>query len=86
MPDGVRGAKGVGFVGAVPMFGAVLAANIAVADGAFRRERMSSWRRAILCVSLVVCLMGLTDYGLEEPSIAVMWALLLGVGAGLKRA
>jgi O-antigen ligase len=77
--------EGVGFVGALPMFGAVIAANVAVAEGAFRRERMAGWRRAILCVSLIVCAMGLTDYGLEEPSIAVMWSLLLGVGAGLGR-
>ena len=36
-------------------------------------------------LSLLVGAMGLTDYGLEEPSIALMWSLLLGVGAGLGR-
>jgi O-antigen ligase len=77
--------EGVGLVGALPMFGAVIAANLAVVRGAFRRERMAGWKRGILCVSLVVCAMGLTDYGLEEPSIALMWSLLLGVGAGLGR-
>ena len=77
--------EGVGVVGALPMFGAVIAANLAVARGAFRRERMAGWKRGILCVSLLVGAMGLTDYGLEEPSIALMWSLLLGVGAGLGR-
>jgi O-antigen ligase len=77
--------EGIGFVGAAPMFAAVIFANVAVAQGAFRRERMAGWRRAILCISLVVAAMGLTDYGLEEPSIALTWSLLLGVGAGLGR-
>lgn len=78
--------EGVGVLGALPMFAAAIFANLAVAGRAFHRERLAGWRRGILCVSLVVCAMGLTDYGLEEPSLAVMWALLLGIGAAESKA
>jgi O-antigen ligase len=72
-----------GLIGALPMFGAILAVLVQIAQGLRRRTRMTGWMRAILCASLVVLAANLTDYGLEEPALALLWAALLGLGAGL---
>lgn len=72
-----------GLLGALPMFGSVLAILGVIVRGLGRRARMTGWLRAILCVSLVVLVASQTDYGLEEPAIAFLWATLLGAGAGL---
>jgi len=47
------------------------------------RRRMRTWIKAILCISILLLLHGTVDYGLQIPSLAMMWALLLGTGFGL---
>jgi O-antigen ligase len=75
--------EAAGVVGAVPMFAAVGCAVVAITAGIGRRRRTAGWMRAVVCVSLLIAVHGFTDYALETPSIALFWALLLGVGAGL---
>jgi O-antigen ligase len=72
-----------GVVGASLMFAciALLLANIW--RGLVVRASMLTWLRAVLAASLLVLVHGLVDYALQVPSIAWMWALLLGVGCGV---
>jgi O-antigen ligase len=72
-----------GLIGALPMFACIGCLLWVLVRGLGRRLRMTGWLRAILCVSLAVLIASLTDYGLEEPAIALLWAVLLGLGAGL---
>jgi O-antigen ligase len=72
-----------GLIGALPMFGCIGCLLWVLVRGLGRRLRMTGWLRAVLCASLVVLIASLTDYGLEEPAVALLWAVLLGLGAGL---
>jgi O-antigen ligase len=68
-----------GLVGAVPMFlliGLVLLVSVLRASGG--RDR--TLQAGLICASLVVLVHGLTDYALQVPSIAAVWAFLLGLG------
>jgi O-antigen ligase len=67
-----------GLAGAVPMFalvGLVLVVSILRAVGG----RGRTLHLGLVCASLVVLVHGLTDYGLQVPSIAAFWAFLLGL-------
>ena len=65
------------------MFGTLVLINWQILQGVRARMRMRTWLRAVLCISLLIVLHGTVDYGLQVPSIATMWALLLGVGFGI---
>jgi len=75
-----------GLFGALAMWSALV---IILHRIAFRRGRagMSRERIAILAVGVTMLVHGLLDYGLEVPSIAAQWAILLGVGyaGGVRR-
>jgi len=68
-----------GLIGSAPMFGLVIMAA-ALRAGTLSR---GSWAlRALVAANVVVLVHGLTDFALQVPSIAAMWALLLGVQFG----
>lgn len=74
-----------GLLGAIPMFlciGAIILFS-ATALGVLRQG--GTWLRALLAVDLLVLVHGLTDFGLQAPSVAAFWAVLLGVQLGLAR-
>ena len=73
----------VGIIGASLMFSTIALVFWHILRGLRVRRRMHTWLRAILCISLLVLLHGMVDYGLQVPSIAMTWALLLGIGFGL---
>ncbi len=72
-----------GIIGTTLMFSALALIIWQIWRGLRIRRRMHTWLRAILCISLLVLLHGMVDYGLQVPSIAMTWALLLGIGVGL---
>lgn len=74
-----------GLVGAIPMFlciGAIILFS-ATALGVLRQG--GTWLRSLLAIDLLVLVHGLTDFGLQAPSVAAFWAVLLGVQLGLAR-
>jgi O-antigen ligase len=73
----------VGIIGAALMFTTIALIFWHILRGLRVRRRMHTWLRAILCISLLVLLHGMVDYGLQVPSIAMTWTLLLGIGFGL---
>lgn len=72
-----------GLIGAVPMFGCILWILSRILGASLKAKSTAVWLRGLVAISLFVCLHGLTDYALEEPSIAALWTLLLGAGLGL---
>ncbi len=72
-----------GAIGSAFMFTTIGLILWHIFKGLHHRKRMHTWLRGILCISLLLLLNGLTDYALQVPSIAMTWALLLGVGFGL---
>ncbi len=70
-----------GIIGAVLMF-ATLACLLAVAVKGATRGAFQSLA-PFLAVDLVFLLQGLVDYPLQIPSVAMMWALLLGLQTGI---
>jgi len=72
-----------GIIGSVLMFSTIALILWHIWRGLRARRRMHTWLRAILCISLLILLHGMVDYALQVPSIAMTWALLLGVGFGL---
>lgn len=68
-----------GLIGAIPMF-ALIAVLLGV--GAWRAiqvQRGGGLARGLVCASLVVLVHGFTDFALQVPSIAMMWAFILGL-------
>jgi O-antigen ligase len=72
-----------GIVGTLLMFGSTALVLLRVAIGAVSGRFHRTWIRALVCASALIVLHGFVDFGLEEPSIALTWALLLGIGVGL---
>lgn len=68
-----------GIVGSAPMFLLIGWLLIASAWGAHGARRGGETVRALVCANLVVLLHGITDFALQEFSIAAMWAFLLGL-------
>lgn len=68
-----------GVVGAAPMFLTVATLIWASFRGALRRTRMVRLLAALLAVDAIFLLHGTTDFGLEAPSVAALWAWLLGL-------
>jgi O-antigen ligase len=72
-----------GVLGAGAMFATILSVLMIIIAGAFRRVRMTGWLRGVVAISLVFLVHGLSDFALQIPSMATLWAALLGLGAGL---
>lgn len=71
-----------GLIGSAPMFALI---GLVILASALRAGTLSrgGWAlRALVAANVVVLVHGLTDYALQVPSIAAMWALLLGVQFG----
>jgi O-antigen ligase len=68
-----------GLVGATPMF-LLIAISIALAvRRAGKLTAGATMARGLVAASLVVLIHGATDYALQVPSIAALWAFLLGL-------
>lgn len=75
-----------GLIGAALMFSAVAVVLFIIYRGLALRRRARIWLRAILCASLGTILFSLFDPGVDAPSIAIQWTLLMGVGVGMAAA
>ncbi len=71
-----------GLIGSAPMFALIGLVIIASALRAGTLSRGGWAVRALVAANVVVLVHGLTDYALQVPSIAAMWALLLGLQFG----
>lgn len=71
-----------GLIGAAPMFALIGLTILAAALRAGSLSRGGWALRALVAANVVVLAHGLTDYALQVPSIAALWALLLGVQFG----
>lgn len=68
-----------GIIGAAPMF-LLIATVIAVSAWRTGQARSGqSLMRGLVAANLVVLVHGFTDYALQVPSVAAMWAFLLGL-------
>jgi O-antigen ligase len=72
-----------GVVGAALMWSAIAAVFAGIVRGLIVRQRARIWLWGIVGASAVLLLHGLTDYALQNPSIADAWAMALGVGLAL---
>jgi O-antigen ligase len=72
-----------GIVGAAPMFLCVAVLIGQTVRGALKRTRMVRLLTALLAVDAIFILHGTTDFGLEVPSMAALWAWLLGLQVSL---
>jgi O-antigen ligase len=71
-----------GLIGATPMFALI---GLVIVASALRAGTLSrgGWAlRALVAANVVVLVHGLTDYALQVPSVAAVWALLLGMQFG----
>lgn len=68
-----------GLVGALPMFGAIAAVIAISLWRGLRRTRMTYVLFALLAANLAVLVHGFTDFALQTPSVALMWAYMLGL-------
>lgn len=68
-----------GIVGAVPMFLCVALLIVLTFRGTLRRSRSVRLLAALIAVNAVFILHGTTDFGLQVPSMAALWAWLLGL-------
>ncbi|WP_369062133.1 O-antigen ligase family protein [Caulobacter sp. 73W] len=72
-----------GLAAALPMFATIAWVLAILGFVGLRRERMRGWIFALLACSAVVLLHGWTDFALQVPSVAGLWAFLLGIGFSL---
>jgi O-antigen ligase len=75
-----------GLVGALPMFACIGLLLYATVRGMVSRRRSKTLLRGLLAASLVFLLTGFTDFALQTPSMAALWAMLLGLQLGLANA
>ncbi len=74
-----------GLIGSALMF-AIIAVILAVlCRKSVRRSGSARVARAVLAFTVVLLLHNLVDYSLQLPSVAALWALLLGLAAGAAR-
>ncbi|RAK60778.1 O-antigen ligase family protein [Phenylobacterium hankyongense] len=74
-----------GLAGAAPMFLCIAVVVVTVLRGALRRSRMTGLLAGLLAIDAVFLLHGATDFGLEVPSVAALWAWLLGLQFSLSQ-
>lgn len=68
-----------GVLGALPMFATIGLVIATAVRRAPRLRRGGTIQRGLVATSVVVLLHGFTDYALQVPSIAALWAYLLGL-------
>ena len=68
-----------GLIGALPMFGAIGSVIIISLWRGLRRTRMTYLLFALVAANLAVLVHGFTDFALQTPSVALMWAYMLGL-------
>ena len=68
-----------GLVGALPMFGAIASVIAISLWRGLRRTRMTYVLFGLLAANLAVLVHGFTDFALQTPSLALMWAYMLGL-------
>jgi len=71
-----------GLIGSILMWSCLGWLFVMIALALRRQPRLSGLLRLALSSSVLVLTHGLTDFSLEAPSIAALWALLLGLAAG----
>jgi O-antigen ligase len=68
-----------GLIGAIPMF-ALIATILGLSIWRSGRVRGTPTPlHGLFCANLVILIHGLTDYGLQVPSVSALWAFLLGL-------
>ena len=72
-----------GVVGATLMFAIIGVILFEIIRGLARRHAMRSLMRGVLAASAVLLIQGLADFTLQTPGVAILWALLLGLGYGV---
>jgi len=72
-----------GVIGAALMFTIIGAILFEIIRGLARRHAMRSLMRGVLAASAVLLIQGLADFTLQTPGVAILWALLLGLGYGV---
>jgi O-antigen ligase len=72
-----------GVIGFVPMMGCLAVILATILNGFRRRSRQQVVMIVALAVTVVFAFHGMTDYALEEPSLAVSFAALLGLAYGV---
>ncbi len=72
-----------GVIGAGLMFTIIGVILFEIIRGLARRHAMRSLMRGVLAVSAVLLIQGLADFTLQTPGVAILWALLLGLGYGV---
>lgn len=77
--------EGTGVIGSLPMFACLGWVLYAMAYGATKRRRMTTWLRAGFTASLILLIQGWADFSLEVPAVAMTWAALLGCGYAVSR-
>ena len=68
-----------GFLGALPMFACLGLLVVTAVVQAARRSRMLSHVFALIAVSVVVLVHGLSDFALQTYAVAAFWSYLLGL-------
>lgn len=74
-----------GIIGAAPMFACIGLILWLTVTGTIRRNRMTSVLFGLLAADVVFLAHGLTDFALETPSMAALWAWLLGLQYALAK-
>ena len=77
--------EGAGWLGASPMFACIGFILVYMARGAMKWRENSTEIWAVLAISLLILIHGLTDFAVENYSIAGWWSFLLGVGYSLAK-
>ena len=72
-----------GLLGFVPMMSCMAVILAAILAGFRRRSRQQALMIFALAVAAIFAIHGLTDYALEEPSLAAYFAAVLGLGYGV---
>lgn len=74
-----------GVLGALPMFACIGLLLVSAVRQAARRTRMLSHVFALIAVSIVVLVHGLSDFALQTYAVAAFWSYLLGVAFRLSQ-
>jgi O-antigen ligase len=74
-----------GLAGALPMFATIAAIMVISLLRGARRSRMTYVLFALMASNLVFLVHGMSDFALQTPSMAMMWAYLLGLQFALSQ-
>jgi O-antigen ligase len=68
-----------GLIGAAPMFLTIAAIVGLTFWGLRRRQETAPWIRGLLLTNVVILAHGMSDFAIQVPMIAALWAFLLGL-------